>query len=135
MLVNEQTVAEFPLSLEEYPRWLSEHNSQLQTQANSTEKEANTGVSISNKERKRNEAEQRKKTQPLRNKIKKLETIMQKSAETLDGINQKLADSDIYSDANKERLQQLLLERAAQEKTQTDAEEEWLISSEELESL
>jgi len=61
--------------------------------------------------------------------------VMQKSSEVLNDINQQLAESDIYKDANKEKLQKLLLDRAAQEKIKSDAEEQWLETSEELELL
>ena len=135
MLVNQQHVSEFPLSLDEYPKWLSEHNSKrinnAQTSNNNT-----TGSSepqISNKERKRSEAEQRKKTQPLRNKIDKLEKLMEKTSDIINEINEKLADSDIYADNNKQQLQQLLLNKAEQDKIHDDAENDWLETNEELE--
>ena len=135
MLVNEHSVKEFPLSLDEYPKWLSEHNNRLQAEITQTDKSSASVTSASNKDRKRQQAEYRQKTLPLRNKIKKLETVMQKSSEVLNDINQQLAESDIYKDANKEKLQKLLLDRAAQEKIKSDAEEQWLETSEELELL
>lgn len=132
LLVSRQTVSEFPLSLDEYPKWLSEHNASLTNNAISTAKNTNH-QEISNKDRKRQEAEQRKKTAPLRNKIKQLEDTLQKVSEKQAKINTLLSDSDIYAEENKQRLQQLLLEKADLDKAHDDAELEWLDTSEELE--
>ena len=132
LLVSRQTVSEFPLSLDEYPKWLSEHNASLTNNAISTAKNTNP-QEISNKDRKRQEAEQRKKTAPLRNKIKQLEDTLQKVSEKQANINTLLSDSDIYAEENKQKLQQLLLEKADLDKAHDDAELEWLDASEELE--
>ena len=132
LLVSRQTVSEFPLSLDEYPKWLSEHNASLTNNAISTAKNTNH-QEISNKDRKRQEAEQRKKTAPLRNKIKQLEDTLQKVSEKQAKINTLLSDSDIYAEENKQKLQQLLLEKADLDKAHDDAELEWLDTSEELE--
>ena len=134
LLVSQHTVSEFPLSLEEYPRWLSEHNAIRTNDSLPAEDKVNKNT-LSNKERKRLEAEHRKKTSPLRNKIKKLEAEMQQISEKQIEINSQLSDNDIYADQNKQKLQQLLLEKAALEKSHENAEMEWLEINEELENL
>ena len=134
LLVSQHTVSEFPLSLEEYPRWLSEHNAMRTNDSLPAEDKVNKNT-LSNKERKRLEAEHRKKTSPLRNKIKKLEAEMQQISEKQIEINSQLSDNDIYADQNKQKLQQLLLEKAALEKSHENAEMEWLEINEELENL
>ena len=86
MLVNQQTVSDFPLSLEEYPKWLSEHNS---ARLNNTISSNNVGndksntSNISSKERKQLEAKHRQKTQPLRKQIQKIEKLMQQTTEKI----------------------------------------------------
>ncbi|MCK5395784.1 MAG: ATP-binding cassette domain-containing protein [Gammaproteobacteria bacterium] len=136
LLVNQQTVSEFPLGLDDYPKWLSEHNSNRSTNVDSTNsKNQNTPSNISNKERKRLEAEQRQKTAPLRKKVKQLENTIEHFSEKLADINIQLADNNIYADENKEKLQQILMEKADLEKTHDNAEEEWLMIHEELEQL
>jgi len=135
LLVNQQTVSEFPLSLDDYPKWLSEHNAAYIGKTPSGNDNDNVIKAISNKERKRQEAEQRKKTLPLRNKIKKLEDSMQKISAQLSEIEQQLSGSEIYSDNNKQELQQLLLEKSELDKTHENAETEWLEISEELETM
>lgn len=133
LLVSQQAVSEFPLSLDEYPKWLSEHNAKHADKA-ANENNINN-QNLSNKERKRLEAVQRQKTLPLRKKIKQLEDSMQKISNKLSEINQQLSDSDIYSDQNKQKLQQLLLKKTDLDKTHEGAETEWLEINEELESM
>jgi len=133
LLVAQQSVSEFPLSLDEYPRWLSEHNSsQVSTSDANNEKKSST---LSNKDRKRLEAEQRKRTLPLRNKIKKLEDTMQDVSDKQAIIDRQLSDNDIYTESNKAKLQQLLLEKAKLEDLHETAENNWLEISEELEKV
>ncbi len=132
LLVSQQTISEFPLSLDEYPKWLSEHNA---TRANST-LSSNSNIDnqgFTNKERKRVEAEQRKKTLPLRKKLRQLEDEMHKISEQLIEINKQLSKSDIYAEQNKKKLQQLLLEKAELDKRHEANELDWLNASEKLE--
>ena len=133
LLVNKQTVSEFPLSLDEYPKWLIEHNASSCSNIRPSNKTSNQ--TLSNKERKRTEAEQRQKTLPLRKKIKQLEESMQKVTKKLIDINQQLSDNELYTDKNKQKLQQLLIKKADLEKSHDNAEIEWLESNEELEQL
>lgn len=134
LLVSQQTVSEFPLSLDEYPKWLSEHNASLTNNTNTAIKNTNN-QDISNKERKKLEAAQRQKTAPLRKKIKQLEDNMQKISDKQSVINQQLSDSDIYAEKNKQKLQQLLLEKSALDKTHETAELDWFDANEELEKI
>jgi len=136
VLVHQQTVSEFPLSLDDYPKWLSEHNNaRNNTPESSSGSETNSSQSVSNKDRKRIEAEQRKRTQPLRNKIKKMEDVLQKISEKINTINRQLSDNDIYAETNRHKLQQLLLEKAELEKAHENTELDWLNANEELETL
>jgi len=135
VLVNQQTVSEFPLSLDEYPRWLSEQNSNRLNDSSAPDNSNNTSGNMSGKDRKRIEAEQRQKTQPLRNKIKKLENTLEKLTEEISSINQQLSDNTIYAEENKQKLQQLLLKKADLEKSHEETELEWLDVNEELEKI
>ncbi|NOQ87933.1 MAG: ATP-binding cassette domain-containing protein, partial [Gammaproteobacteria bacterium] len=133
LLVNQQSVSEFPLSLDEYPKWLSEHNIDRIKQTKIST--SNNDQNISNKQRKQLEAEHRKKTQPLRKKIKLLEDEMHKISEKLTEINQQLSDGDIYAEKNKQKLQQLLLEKADLDKMHEANELDWFDSNEKLENI
>ena len=133
LLVDQKTVIEFPLSLDEYPKWLSEHNiartSQMNTSDNSDTK------NVSNKQRKQIEAEHRKKTLPLRKKIKQLEDEMHKISKKLTDLNHQLSDTDVYSEQNKQKLQELLLQKAALDGAHETKELDWLDSNEKLEEM
>jgi len=128
LLVNQKKVSEFPLSLEEYPRWLSEHNNAQSAGDVVAEKQG-----VSNKERKRIEAEQRKRTQPLRKKIQHLESKLEKLSVRMSEINATLSENEMYAEKNNRQLQALLLEKADCEKNHETVENEWLKLSEELE--
>jgi ATP-binding cassette subfamily F protein 3 len=60
---------------------------------------------------------------------------MEKLANEINGIDRQLSDNSIYDEANKHKLQQLLLSKADKEKTHEAAELEWLETNEELEQL
>ena len=137
LLVNQQSVSEFPLGLDDYPRWLSEHNAALSvnTSNDDSNKSKSSTKTLTNKERKRLEAEQRQKTLPLRKRIEKLEADMQQISNELTEIDQMLSNSDIYTDQNKQRLQQLLLKKAEFDKSHDTAETEWFECTEELENF
>jgi ATP-binding cassette subfamily F protein 3 len=133
LLVNQQTINEFPLGLDEYPKWLSQHNAALSLDSSSND--SSRTEAISNKERKRLEAEHRQKTLPLRKKIKKIEDDMQKISNKLTEIDRQLSDSDIYTDQNKQKLQELLLKKADLDKLHETAESEWFECNDELDNI
>ena len=137
MLVNQQKVCEFDLSLDDYPKWLSDHNASIKNanQVSRTTTENAETNNLSSKERKRLEATQRQKTLPLRKEIQKLEKIMQQTSDKIKVINDKLSDSDIYTDNNKQKLQEALFEKAELDRKHDDAEISWLELNEELEKL
>ncbi len=138
LLVSQQTVSEFPLSLDDYPKWLSEHNATRSGSATSltnNDDKQSLNQGISNKERKQLQAEQRKKTLPLRKKIKQLEDKMHKISEKLITINLQLSDSGIYAEQNKQKLQKLLFEKDELDKAHEASELDWLDSNEELEKI
>ncbi len=133
LLVNQQSVNEFPLSLDEYPKWLNEHNNSL---ANDDKLDVSLkSDNLSNKDRKRLEAAQRQKTQPLRKKIKELEEDMKKISDEQAEINQQLSDNDIYAENNKQKLQQLLTDKATLDNSHNAAETTWFEINEELEAV
>ena len=89
----------------------------------------------SRKELKQIQALQRQRTRPLRQKIERLETSMQELSCRISEIEHSLTDNDIYSAGNKDRLQQLIMEKKKHEQDHAELEEEWLITSVELEKI
>jgi ATP-binding cassette subfamily F protein 3 len=136
MLVNDSAVDDFPLSLDDYPKWLSEQS--RQAAADSTDADINGEVvntALSRKDRKRLEAEQRKRLQPLRKRVtqaeEKLDVLHSAQAE----LDRRLADPEIYSEQNKRELQDCLREKANVVKQCEAVETEWMQASEELDEL
>jgi ATP-binding cassette subfamily F protein 3 len=60
---------------------------------------------------------------------------MENLTREINAINQQLADNTIYTEANKQKLQRLLVEKSDLEKAHDEAELEWLDSNEQLEQL
>jgi ATP-binding cassette subfamily F protein 3 len=136
MLVHDSRVDDFPLSLDDYPKWLSEQN--RQAAADSTEPGKSGDVensALGRKDRKRLEAEQRKRLQPLRKRVTQAEAKLEALQSTRAELDRQLADPEIYSEQNKSKLQQCLLEKADVDKQCEDVETEWMLASEELDDL
>jgi len=141
LLVDAQKVHEFESSLDDYPAWLNNRNKQNR-QDNASHDDASspagdgTGISRKNrKELKQLQAQQRQRSRPLRQKIERLENSMEELSSKISEIEQSLADNDIYSAENKERLQQLIMEKKQHEQEHAGLEEDWLLASEELEKI
>jgi ATP-binding cassette subfamily F protein 3 len=103
----------------------------VQTQGNGKKQKP----AVTRKDRKRIEAVQRERLQPLRNRIKRAEARLAELHRARAELDRQLADTAIYSDENKSKLQDCLLELADLEKQSDAAEAEWMLASEELEAL
>ena len=137
LLVHDKSVDEFSLSMDDYPKWLSDQNKTTQkpdeTESISQSPVANNASS--KKDKKRQEAEQRKKLQPLTKKVKQAEARLDKLHAEQNELEQQLAEPDIYAEANKQKLQNCLLKKADIDKQCESAENEWLEASEALEEV
>ena len=87
------------------------------------------------KEQKRREAELRQQTAPLRKQISQLEEKMNKHSSNLTEIENQLADSELYSAENKEKLTALLALQVEVKKALEEVEMDWLAAQEELEIM
>jgi len=136
MLVHDSRVDDFPQSLDDYPKWLSEQS--RQAVADSTHP-GNSGdvenSAVARKEKKRLEAEQRKRLQPLRKRVTQAEAKLEALQRTRAELDRQLADPEIYSEQNKRKLQECLLEKADVDKQCETVETEWMLASEELDDL
>lgn len=137
LLVHDRCVSEFPLSMDDYPKWLSEQNriAKKPTEAVTATEAPDANNAGARKDKKRQQAELRKKLQPLSNKVKKAETELDKLHAEQTELEQQLADADIYSEHNKQKLQACLLKKADLDQRCEAAENLWLEASEELEAL
>ncbi len=137
LLVHDRCVSEFPFSMDEYPKWLSEQNKIAKQPTESTRamEAPDANNADARKDKKRQQAELRKRLQPLSNKVKKAETELDKLHAEQTEMEQQLADADIYSEHNKQKLQACLLKKADLDQRCEAAENHWLEASEELETL
>lgn len=136
ILVHSGTAQLFNGDLDDYPRWVSEQKTKQKTAANvsALEKpEQPNNTAEARRQQKRQDAERRKQLQPLTNKIKRAERIIEKLTLEKQQIEQKLADNDLYDETNKEKLKALLADQAYIQKEFDNAEQLWLEVSEEYE--
>jgi ATP-binding cassette subfamily F protein 3 len=89
---------------------------------------------LSKKEQRQLDAERRKKLQPLRNKIKKIEVKLDKLTTKKEALDAILADPDSYLEENKEKLKKDLFEKSVIDKELDTVEVEWMELSETYES-
>lgn len=139
ILVANGRATEFQGSVDDYPKWLAEHNkgtdiSEFGNQADNSSLEKQH-TAAAKKEQKRNEAERRKALQPLTSKIKRAERVLEKLSEESKLLEEKLADMTLYTDDNKDTLRNLLTDRAYLQKELDQAEAQWLEASEALEAF
>jgi len=137
ILVANGRATEFKGSVDDYPKWLAEHNkgAVITDFDNKQEGKQPQNTASAKKEQKRLDAQRRKQLQPLTSKIKRSERVMEKlGAEKVD-IETQLADTGLYSDDNKDKLKKLLTDQAYLQKELDQAEAEWLEATEAHEEL
>ena len=132
VLVYDGRVDDFAGSLDDYPGWLAEQN--RQARVSSRDSTAVTSAAA-RKDRKRQEAEQRRQLQPLRKKIRAAEATLAQLHARQEQLQQSLADPAVYTDAQKPQLKALLLEKAELDSRCEALEAQWLQDSERLETL
>ncbi len=126
LLVADGAVKPFDGDLDDYRNWLSEQKRNL-TETNSPESsEPSEAPVISRKELRKQEAERRKRLKPLLDRLKKSEHAVDKYHSEQKTIEQQLTDPDIYSDAQKENLKVLLVQKAEVDNALEAAEMEWM---------
>ena len=128
-LVDKSNIEVFKGDLEAYRQWL--------LQAETVEQGAVGGQSefaTSKKALRQQQAESRRKLQPIKKELKAAEQQMDKLSQRKQSVEQLLSEPGIYDAENKQQLQPLLLEQG-QLNQQLDAlEEQWLALTERLEA-
>jgi ATP-binding cassette, subfamily F, member 3 len=132
LLVANGKLEEFDGDLDDYYKWLlQQRQSQTAPDANST---LDADSKMDKKTQRQQSASQRQQLKPLTNKLKNIETHMEKYQTRMSDIENHLGDASIYDDKNKANLQSLLLEQAKVQQSLDEAEENWLMLSEEIEA-
>ena len=131
---------EFKGDLHDYESWLQDYQSSQKAVSNTSKPspdeidDGQQNESAENKkERKRIAAEQRKRISPLKKRLSKAETAMEKHQAELLSLEELMAVPDIYSADNKDKLKELLDEQTVQRQALDAAEQEWFELSEEIE--
>jgi ATP-binding cassette subfamily F protein 3 len=144
IIVADGKLEPFDGDLDDYKDWLFKNKlAKENAQALPASKKAETLPLVKpipvtdNKEQRRKETEDKQKLsaqrKPIENQIKKLEEQMAKLNIKKQAIAAQLEDSNIYNDANKEKLKALLLDQAYLVKELSEIEASWLEQQEYLE--
>lgn len=132
-LVAGGKLSEFNADLDAYTDWLTEQRRQDADTVNTPGSDGENS-SFSKKERKRLQAEARKRIQPLKKAAQKLEKQVDETTTKLAKLEEQLSDTTLYEAANKEQLQALMRDQAALKKAHEELEMEWLEAMEALEN-
>ncbi|NWG39912.1 MAG: ATP-binding cassette domain-containing protein, partial [Hydrogenophilaceae bacterium] len=134
MIVADGGLKSFDGDLDDYRDWL--FKTRL---AKPEEKSTEPGSRIDRKSERRAEAELRQRLSSTRKPIEQRIAQLENQLESLNGrksaVDTRLADADIYADANKDELKRLLMEQAELVAALDRVESEWLAQQEALESL
>jgi ATP-binding cassette subfamily F protein 3 len=134
MLVDHGVAVPFDGDLDDYRKWLME-GARETVGGEGEESASGDNSATARKERRRLEAEQRKKVQPLRNKVQKLEKVIDHLHTEKQELEQLLSDPQVYEEVNKAHLMQLMARQSEVVKSLELQEQEWLELSETLEAL
>ena len=131
VLVYAGRVEEFPDSLDDYPQWLTAQNRQSRFVSGNPD---GPGGAAQRKAKKRQEAEQRRQLQPLREKVSKVEAALAGLHARQHELEQCLAEPGLYRLENNARLNDLLREKADVDRERDALERDWLEACEQLEA-
>ena len=128
VLVSGGKAEPFNGDLDDYADWLLAARDAVDAPA------ATTTAQPSRQEERKQRADQRKALQPLRNRIKKLESEMETLHAQKSAVDEQLADPALYDSSQHELQQSLGLQSAELASKLEDIEGQWLMACEELEA-
>lgn len=132
VIVHDGKAEAFEGDLDDYAQYISDFVKD-EAKLSTIEDENGIEAKTSKKEQRQLDAIRRKQLQPLRNKLKKLEKQLDQLTESQSKLETTLADTEIYSEQNKESLKKVLLEKSEVDKNLALVESEWMALSEEYE--
>ncbi|MES9969257.1 MAG: ATP-binding cassette domain-containing protein [Candidatus Thiodiazotropha sp.] len=134
-LVNGGVVEPFAGSLDDYPAWLTaERRGGSGDCTDREETQRNGHTASAKKDKKRQQAEQRKRLAPLRQQQLKFERELEELHLRQQQLDERLADPMLYDPSQRMELKQLLVEKSDLERALDDCEHRWMSVSEQLEA-
>jgi ATP-binding cassette subfamily F protein 3 len=115
----------------EYPKWLATRRARQTATPTIAD---TTRAAVNRKDQRRQDADKRRQTQPLKNRLKTLEQELERLGTEKARLNAALADSALYSGAEKDKLKALLQEQGRVQQALAETESAWLEACEALES-
>ena len=131
VLVGNGEVKPFDGDLDDYRAWIAEQRSKQVAALDASHTHAQldgakNDPGISRKDQRKQDAERRQRLKPWLDAVKKAEQHMNDYHQQQQKIEQQLADPEMYTDAAKPRLKQLLEQKSQIDKALQSAEEAWL---------
>jgi ATP-binding cassette, subfamily F, member 3 len=123
----------FDGDLEDYAAWLAKSDT-AQVAQSASDAKPDAESADARKQRKREEADRRNKLTPLRALIAKCDRDLERLAKERALVETELATTEIYADANKSRLKEMLAKQTQLAKETEKTEAEWLSASEQFEA-
>jgi ATP-binding cassette subfamily F protein 3 len=132
LLVHEGRLEPFNGDLDDYSRWLRNLD-----KGDRPNVPSNGGghTAAARRDRKRREAEQRRQIQPLRQEVRRHEAELERLSSRQAELESRLAEPGMYDENRRDRLKELLTEKAGVDSEIADAEQAWLAAAEALETL
>ncbi|MCC5858513.1 MAG: ATP-binding cassette domain-containing protein [Ectothiorhodospiraceae bacterium] len=130
-LVADHRLQEFQGDLDDYARWLAGRRQATGEQ----EPQADSGrtTAAHRREQRRREADRRKAMQPLRRRVESLERELNQLEQRKAALEQELARPELYQEAHRNRLQELLKEQGGISLRLQEVEDNWMQAAAELE--
>ena len=142
-LIDDGSLRRFEGDIDDYVIWLRQRqkgtNKNLDSQTNKKPKNR-TDITAKgdqkpqrSKTTRQEKAKQREKVKPLRDRLNRVEKEIDKAAEIKQRLDQALANPEIYNEANRDQLRELLFDQARNAQLHQELESQWLEASELLE--
>jgi ATP-binding cassette subfamily F protein 3 len=132
LLVNEGTVDDYAGDVETYEKWVLSSNP---AEESAPAPLAAPEDSSDRKARRQAAAHQRAQLQPLKKSLRKLEQRIEKGQQSLQALQSKLADGDLYAENAGSELAELLKQEGQLKSELAELENEWFAQQEALDAL
>ena len=142
-LIDDGSLRRFEGDIDDYVIWLRQQqkgtNKNLDSQTNKKTK-SRTDITAKNDQKpqrskttRQEKAKQREKVKPLRDRLNRVEKEIDKAAEVKQRLDQALANPEIYNEANRDQLRELLFDQARNAQLHQELESQWMEASDLLE--